>query len=98
MTASERGAVLACPAVGGNDGRMAAVPWKARMQEHDLYLPTGPVHCRVCTILIGTGFEERRPIPLTNGRGFICWQCYASLRRQTAKRDAEPDSHKASIR
>jgi len=51
--------------------------------------PTRPVHCRVCTILIGQGYEEARPIPLTNGRGYICWQCYASVRRQTARKAAE---------
>jgi hypothetical protein len=59
------------------------------MQDRDLPMSARPVHCRVCTILIGNGFEERRPIPLTNGRGFICWQCYASLRRQTARRTTD---------
>ena len=76
--------VQASPTVGGISGRMVAVPWKGGMQERETPLPTRPVHCRVCTILIGKGYEERRPIPLTNGRGFICWQCYASIRRQTA--------------
>lgn len=59
------------------------------MQEHRPRPGTQPVHCRVCTILIGRGYEERRPIPLTNGRGYVCWQCYASIRRQTARRAAE---------
>ena len=41
------------------------------------------------TILIGQGYEESRPIPLTNGRGFVCCQCYESIRRQSARRAAE---------
>jgi len=59
------------------------------MREHGTSLPARPVHCRVCTIIIGQGYEEKRPIPLTNGRGFICWQCYESIRRQTMRRAAE---------
>jgi hypothetical protein len=77
---------------------MAAVPWKGGMQERDAPQPTRPVHCRVCTILIGQGYEERRPIPLTNGRGFICWQCYASIRRQTARRAADRQNQDAALR
>jgi hypothetical protein len=67
------------------------------MQQGQEDRPTSPVHCRVCTILIGQGYEERRPIPLTNGRGFICWQCYASIRRQTARRAADRQSQDASL-
>lgn len=59
------------------------------MAGHSAPLPTKPVHCRVCTILIGNGYAERRPIPLTNGRGYICWQCYNSIRRQTERRAAD---------
>jgi hypothetical protein len=59
------------------------------MREHGSPLPARPIHCRVCTIIIGKGYEEKRPIPLTNGRGYICWQCYESIRRQTARRAAE---------
>lgn len=62
------------------------------MQERQTPQPVRPVHCRVCTILIGKGYEEARPIALTNGRGYICWQCYASIRRQTARRAAEKQS------
>jgi len=67
------------------------------MQDRQTPGPPRPVHCRVCTILIGDGYEEARPIPLTNGRGFICWQCYASIRRQTAKRAADQQSQDASL-
>ena len=77
---------------------MAVVPWKGVMQERTSPLPGRPVHCRVCTILIGKGYEERRPIPLTNGRGFICWQCYASIRRQTAKRATDQQGQNAAVR
>jgi hypothetical protein len=48
--------------------------------------PTRAVHCRVCTILIGEGYEETRPIPLPNSKGFVCWRCYESLRRQAERR------------
>ncbi len=51
--------------------------------------PAGPVQCKVCTIFIGEGFEETKPIPLPNGRGYVCWRCYESLRRQAEKRQAE---------
>jgi hypothetical protein len=57
-----------------------------------------PVHCRVCTILIGQGYEESRPIPLTNGRGYICWQCYASVRRQTARKSADGPDQRSALR
>jgi len=90
--------VHASPTVGRHSGRNAAVPWKGGMQERETALPTRPVHCRVCTILIGKGYEERRPIPLTNGRGFICWQCYASIRRQTARRAADRPGQDAALR
>jgi hypothetical protein len=69
------------------DGRHARR--NGAMQEHGTPLPARPVHCRVCTILIGKGYEESRPIPLTNGRGFVCRQCYESIRRQSARRAAE---------
>ena len=83
MAASERRAVQACPTVG--DTAVTWPPFTGRVVCRIAICPcpARPVHCRVCTILIGNGFEERRPIPLTNGRGYICWQCYASLRRQT---------------
>ncbi len=47
-----------------------------------------PIHCRVCTILIGDGYEERIPIPLPNGQGYVCVQCSQSLRRQAERRGA----------
>ncbi len=47
-----------------------------------------PVQCRVCTILIGEGYQETQPIPLPNGKGYVCWRCYESLRRQAQKRAA----------
>ncbi|MCC6176278.1 MAG: hypothetical protein IT305_13310 [Chloroflexi bacterium] len=62
------------------------------MQERQAPLPSKPIHCRVCTILIGQGYEERRPIPLTHGRGYVCGQCYASIRRQTLRRAAEREA------
>ena len=77
---------------------MTVVSWKGGMQERETPRLARPVHCRVCTILIGKGYEEARPIPLTNGRGFICWQCYASIRRQTARRAADRQSQDASLR
>ena len=47
-----------------------------------------------------TGFVGggARPIPLTNGRGYICWQCYASIRRQTARRVADRSGQDISLR
>ncbi len=48
-----------------------------------------PIHCRVCTILIGDGFEERVPIPLPEDQGYVCLQCNQSLRRQAERRSAE---------
>jgi hypothetical protein len=68
------------------------------MQEHGTALRSRPVHCRVCTILIGQGYEEKMPIPLTNGRGFVCWQCYESIRRQAARRAAERQHENLSVR
>lgn len=68
------------------------------MQDRETRRPVGTVHCRICTILIGQGYEERRPIPLTHGRGYICWQCYASVRRQTARRAADRHAHDSAIR
>ena len=47
-----------------------------------------PIHCRVCTILIGDGYEERVPVPLPNGQGYVCAQCHQSLRRQAERRNA----------
>jgi hypothetical protein len=68
------------------------------MQDHGIRQPNSAVHCRICTILIGQGYEERRPIRLTNGRGFICWQCYASVRRQTARRAADQSATNTAMR
>jgi len=45
-----------------------------------------PVHCKVCTILIGEGYQETTPIPSPDGKGYICWRCYESLMRQAEKR------------
>ncbi len=45
-----------------------------------------PVHCRVCTILIGDGYEERIPVVLPNGQGYVCAPCNKSLRRQAERR------------
>ena len=47
-----------------------------------------PIHCRVCTILIGAGYQERVPVPLPNGQGYVCVQCNQSLRRQAERRSA----------
>jgi hypothetical protein len=46
------------------------------------------IACRVCTILIGEGYEERVPVPLPNGQGYVCSQCNQSLRRQAERRQA----------
>lgn len=80
------------------DRRGAADPWKSNMQDREILRAGRAVHCRICTILIGRGYEERRPIPLTQGRGYICWQCYASVRRQTARRAADQPAHNSAIR
>ena len=53
--------------------------------------PARAVHCRVCTILIGEGYEETYPIPLPNRRGYVCWRCFESLRRQAEKRARSQD-------
>jgi hypothetical protein len=45
-----------------------------------------PVQCRVCTIFIGEGFQETHPIPLPGGKGYVCWRCYESLRRQAERK------------
>lgn len=47
-----------------------------------------PLPCKVCTILIGEGYQETRPIELPEGKGYVCWRCYESLRRQAQKRAA----------
>ena len=46
------------------------------------------ISCRICTILIGEGYEERVPVPLPNGQGYVCAQCNQSLRRQAERRHA----------
>jgi hypothetical protein len=56
------------------------------MNERSERATTRPVQCRVCTIYIGEGFQETRPIALPSGRGYVCWRCYESLRRQAEKR------------
>lgn len=48
--------------------------------------PDRPIHCRVCTILMGSDYEEKHPIPLPNRQGFVCGRCYESLRRQLLRR------------
>ena len=47
-----------------------------------------PIHCRVCTILIGDGYEERIPVVLPDGQGYLCAPCHQSLRRQAERRQA----------
>lgn len=47
-----------------------------------------PIQCRICTILIGDGYEERIPVPLPNGQGHVCAPCNQSLRRQAERRQA----------
>ena len=51
----------------------------------------GPVQCKVCTIYIGEGYQETQPIALPEGKGYICWQCYESLRRQAERRALATD-------
>lgn len=58
------------------------------MQERGESILRRPIHCRICTILIGDGFEERVPIPLPNEQGYVCLQCNQSLRRQAERRAA----------
>lgn len=62
------------------------------MHERIDSVPDRAVHCRVCTILIGDGFEERVPIPLPDNQGYVCLQCNQSLRRQAERRAAEQAS------
>jgi hypothetical protein len=50
-----------------------------------------PVQCKVCTIYIGEGYQETQPIPLPEAKGYVCWQCSESLRRQLERRSA-PDA------
>ncbi len=69
-------------------GRAAVGRREGAVHERRGSAPTRAVHCRVCTILIGEGYEETRPIPLPNGKGFVCWRCYESLRRQAERRAA----------
>jgi hypothetical protein len=58
------------------------------MDERSDGVPSRPVQCRVCTIYIGEGYEETYPIALPSGRGYVCWRCCESLRRQAEKRAA----------
>ena len=58
------------------------------MQERGEPARGRPIHCRVCTILIGDGYEERIPVPLPNDQGYVCVQCNQSLRRQAERRSA----------
>ncbi len=62
------------------------------MDERSGVVPPGVVQCAVCTILIGEGYTETRPIPLSNGQGLVCWRCYESLRRQAGRRAADKRS------
>lgn len=57
-----------------------------------------PVSCTVCTILIGEGYQETYPIPLAGGKGYACWRCYESLRRQALKRATADDHPKGAPR
>ena len=57
-----------------------------------------PVACRVCTILIGEGYEETQPILLPNNQGPVCWRCYESLRRQAERRAADKESNSGGRR
>jgi hypothetical protein len=59
-------------------------------QERSGSAPPRAVHCRICTIFIGEGYQETRPIPLPDGKGYVCWRCYESVRRQAARRSAGP--------
>jgi hypothetical protein len=46
------------------------------------------VKCKECTIYIGPGFTETRPISAPDGRGYYCWRCYESYLRQEERRAA----------
>jgi len=45
-----------------------------------------PVRCKVCTIRIGEGYQDTRPIPLPDAKGVVCYSCYESLRRLAERR------------
>jgi hypothetical protein len=60
--------------------------------------PPRPVQCRVCTIYIGEGYEETEPIALPDGKGYVCWRCFESIRRQAEKRRATEGSPERAVR
>lgn len=83
----------------GTTGCPAADPWKSRMQDRENPKLRSVVHCQSAPSRSARPYqEERLPIPLTNGRGYICWQCYASVRRQTARRAAEQHAPDTALR
>ncbi len=44
------------------------------------------VKCKECTIFIGPGYQETRPFPAPDGRGYLCWRCYESFLRQVERK------------
>ena len=48
--------------------------------------PGGLLQCKECTILIGPGYQETRPIQAPDGRGVLCWRCYESYLRQQERK------------
>jgi hypothetical protein len=42
--------------------------------------------CKECTILIGPGYQETRPIQAPDGKGVLCWRCYESYLRQQERK------------
>ncbi len=40
------------------------------------------VKCRECEIFIGTGHEERVPLPSPDGLGYLCRSCWVSVKRR----------------
>lgn len=41
------------------------------------------VKCRECEIFIGSGHEERVPLPSPDGLGYLCRSCWQSMRRRS---------------
>ncbi len=48
-----------------------------------------PIHCRVCTILIGEGYQETRPFTAPDRSGVVCFRCYESLLRRATRRSVD---------
>jgi hypothetical protein len=50
--------------------------------------PPGTQQCGECTILIGPGYIETRPLMHPSRPGIVCGMCYESLERRAERRRA----------